>query len=126
MAPTLYDYAIDYGLDTMQSEATDIVLCSAEPSTYAEANATYALGRKVFGAGSCFTAVEARSPNGRKIASVAISDGAISADGTAAYWAVIDTVNSRLLAHGNLSAGVAVTNGNSFSLDSFDIGVPGQ
>jgi hypothetical protein len=126
VAATLYDYVLDSGLDALQAEATDIVLLSAEPTSYAEANATYALGRKVFGAGSCFTAAEARTPNGRKVASAAITDGAISADGTAAYWAVIDTVNSRLLAHGSLASGVAVTNGNSFSLDSFDIGIPGQ
>ena len=126
MAATLYDYVLDYGLDTMQQEATDIVLCSAEPTTYAEANATYALGRKVHGAGSCFAAVSARTPNGRKISSEAITDGAISADGDASNWAIIDTVNSRLLSHGSLNATVSVTNGNSFSLDSFDIGIPGQ
>lgn len=126
MAAHLEDRVLDNGLTVLDTEATDIVVCSSEPTTYAEANATYALGRKVFGAGGCFGSPAAGSPNGRKVSSVAITDGSITADGTAAWWAAIDTGNTRLLAVGQLAASQAVTNGNTFSLPSFDIRIPSQ
>ncbi len=126
MADNLQDYVLDNGLGVLNTDATDIVICSAEPTNYTEANATYALGRKVHGAGSCFGAPAAGSPNGRKVTSAAITDGSVTADGTASKWAVIDTANTRLLAVGSLASSQGVTNGNSFSLPAFDIRIPGE
>lgn len=126
MADRLEAYVLDNGLTVLEDEATDIVICSQDPASYAEANATYCLGRKVFGAGSCFGSEEDASPNGRLVSSTVITDGAVSASGTATHWAVIDTVNSRLLAVGSLSASLAVTIGQSFSLPSFDVRIPSQ
>jgi len=54
----------------------------------------------------------------------AITDGAVTATGTATHYAIVDTVNSRLLATGSLSASQAVTNGNTFTLTSTTIGIP--
>ena len=45
--------------------------------------------------------------------------------GTATHHAVSDTVNSRLLATGSLSASHVVTSANTFTLAAFDIGIPG-
>ena len=50
--------------------------------------------------------------------------GAIDATGTASHWALVDTGNSRLFAAGALSASQAVTDGNTFTLSAFDIGIP--
>jgi hypothetical protein len=55
----------------------------------------------------------------------AITDGIVTATGTATHWAITDTANSRLLATGSLSASQVVTNGNMFTLGAFDIGIPG-
>ena len=122
----LGDHIIDNGLSRLDTEMTDIVLNSALPTTYAEANATYALGRKVFGAGGCFGAPSAAAPNGRQVASTAITDGAIATNGTASHWSAIDTVNARLGAAYTLASSQAVVAGNSFSLPSFTVRQPNQ
>jgi hypothetical protein len=54
----------------------------------------------------------------------AFTDGAVTANGTAAFYALTDPGNSRLLATGSLSASQAVTSGNTFSIASFKIGIP--
>jgi hypothetical protein len=122
----LGDDVLDNGLTRLDTLATDIVICSALPTTYAEANATFALGRKVFGAGGCFGAPAAATPNGRKVTSAAITDGAVATSGTASHWGAIDTVNTRLGAAYTLASSQAVTAGNSFAIPAFDVRVPNQ
>lgn len=114
----------DNGLSVLDTEATHIYICSQEPSTYTQAITTYGLGNKNFGAGGCFGAPGARTPSGRKVSSVAVTDGSVTATGTATHWAVVDSANSRLLAAGPLASSQAVTNGNTFTLPTFDIGIP--
>lgn len=126
MANVLADRVLDLGLNVLDTEATHIYICSADPTTYTEATSTYALGNKNFGAGNAFGAPAAGSPNGRKVTSVAITDGSVTGTGTAAKWAVTDNTNSRLLANGSLSASQAVTSGNTFTLAAFDIRIPNQ
>lgn len=120
--PFLNDRVLDNGLSALTSEANKLTICSAEPATFAEANATYALGSKV---SPTVGSPGARAPSGRKVTVSAITDGAVSATGTASHWALVDTVNSRLLAANSLSASQAVTNGNAFTLAAFDVGIPG-
>jgi len=121
----LNDRVLDNGLQVLDTEADKILICNAEPATFTAANATNALGSKTFAAGAAFGSPAARSPSGRKVTSVAISDGTVSTTGTASHWAAVDTVNSRLLAASSLSASQAVTAGNVFTLGAFDIGIPG-
>ena len=54
------------------------------------------------------------------------TDGAVTASGNAAKWAVVDSVNSRLLANGSLSVSQPVTSGNTFTLAAFNIRIPNQ
>lgn len=124
MANRLESHVLDYGLDALRSEATDIVVCSAEPADYAQANVDYVLGRKVFGSGSCFGALQDALPHGRKLASAAVVGGAVSKSGTASHWAVIDTVNARLLAVGQPAEPLALLGGGTFALPSFEIMCP--
>ena len=117
---------LDNGLAVLSDNADRIDICSQEPATYTEATSTYSLGFKDHGvAGSSFGAPEARSPSGRKVASTAVTDGAVTGAGTATHYGVSDTANSLLVATNSLSAGQAVTSGNSWSMASFDIGLPG-
>ena len=122
--PSLQSKVLDYGLTVLDTQATHIYICNTEPTTYTQATSTYALGNKNFGAGSVFSAPTDGTPNGRKVASVAITDGSITANGTAAFWAVVDSGNSALLATGNLNSSQVVTNGNQFTLNSFEIRIP--
>ena len=126
MAGKVNDYGLDNGLSGIKSTATHIYICSSEPLSYAEATTTKALGNNNFGAGNVFTGPTARTQNGRKITTVAVTSGTITGSGTATRWAVVDSVNSRLLIDNDLAASQAVTSGNVFSLPAFDFGIPGS
>lgn len=119
--PFINDRVLDNGLTVLNTEANRLDICNTEPTTYAQATGSASLGNKT---SLSVGAPGDRTPNGRKVTVAAITDGTVTATGTASHWAVVDTVNSRLLATGALSATQAVTNGNTFTLGAFDIGIP--
>lgn len=119
--PFVADRVFDNGLTILDTEANRLDICSLEPTTFTAATVTNTLGNKV---GLTVGAPSDRTPTGRRVTVAAITDGTVTADGTASHWAVTDTVNSRLLATGSLAAPQAVTNGNVFTLGAFDIGIP--
>ena len=118
---TLGDRVFDAGLSALDTEANKILVTSQEAGTFTEANATYALGNST---SLSIAAPADRTGGGRKVTVAAISDGSITATGTATHYAIIDTTNSRLLATAALTASQAVTSGNTFTLATFDIGIP--
>lgn len=125
--PFLNDRVLDNGLTVLDTEANRLDVCHTEPTTYAQATATYSVGNKTTLA---IGAPAARVPSGRKVTIAAFTDGVITATSTSAaddaqFWAITDTVNSRLLAAGPLAEAQLVTTGNTFSLQAFDIGNPG-
>lgn len=117
---------LDNGLAVLDTEATHLYICNAEPATFTAASSTNALGNKNWGAGNVFGAPAAAAPNGEKVTSAAITDGTVTTTGTASHWAITDNVNSRLLAAGALAATQGVTSGNTFTLPAFDIRLPNQ
>lgn len=119
--PTLNDRVFDNGLSVLDTEANKITITSQEAATYAEGNATFALGSST---SLSIAAPSDRTGGGREVVVAAISDGSVSVNGTATHYAILDTVNSRLLATGNLNASQAVSAGNTFTLGSFTIGIP--
>lgn len=118
---TLNDRVFDNGLTVLDTEANKILITSQEATTYTEANSTYALGNST---SLSISAPADRTGGGRKVTASAITDGSVTATGTATHYAIVDTVNSRLLATGSLTASQAVTSGNTFTLGTFDIGIP--
>lgn len=118
---SLNDRVFDNGLTVLDTEASHLYVTSQEATTYEGASSTYALGVK---ATPTVSAPAARTPNGRKVTVSAITDGTVSATGTATHYALVDQTNSRLLAAGPLAASQALTSGNTFTLTSFDIGIP--
>ena len=121
MAGYLHDRVFDNGLTVLDTEADKLYICSAQPTTYTEAITTYALGVKNT---PTVSAPGDRSGGGREVTISAITDGSVTASGTATHYALVDQSNSRLLATGSLSASQAVTSGNTFTLTSFKIGIP--
>ena len=117
----LNDRVFDNGLSVLDTEANKILVTSQEAGTYAEANSTYALGNST---SLSIAAPTDRSGGGRKVVVSAISDGSITGTGTVTLYAIVDTGNSRLLATAALTASQSVTNGNTFTLATFDIGIP--
>lgn len=119
--PTLNNRVFDNGLSVLDTEANKITITSQEASTYAEGNATFALGSST---SLSIAAPSDRTGGGREVVVAEVTDGSISVSGTATHYAILDTVNSRLLATGSLSASQAVSAGNTFTLGSFTIGIP--
>jgi hypothetical protein len=118
---TLNDRVFDNGLTILDTEANKIVITSQEATTYTEANATYALGDST---SLSIAAPSDRAAGGREVVVAAITDGSVTATGTASHYAIIDTVNSRLLATSTLTANQAVTSGNTFTLSTVSISIP--
>lgn len=112
------DEAYDACLDEIRTNATALYITSQEATTRTEAVTTYSLGTK---ASPTIAIPSDKAGGGREIVFAAITDGSVTADGTATHWAVVD--GTRLLATGTLSSSQAVTNGNTFTLTSFAIGV---
>lgn len=118
----LADRVYDNGLTVLDTEANRLDITTQEATTYAEATTTYTLGNKT---SLSIGSPGARSGGGREVTVAAITDGTVTGTNTAVYYAVSDTSNTRLLAAGPLSASQAVTSGNTFTLSSFKIGIPG-
>lgn len=118
---TLNDRVFDNGLTVLDTEANAIHVTSQEASTYTAATSTYTLGNST---SLSIAAPSDRTGGGRKVTVAAITDGSVTATGTATHYAIVDTSNSRLLATGSLTASQAVTSGNTFTLATFDIGIP--
>lgn len=118
---SLADRVYDNGLTVLDTEANRLCICNAEPTTFAQANTTFKLGHKDT---PTVSAPAARAGGGREVTVSAITDGTVTADGTASHWALVDTVNSRLLATKALGATQVVTNGNPFTLTSMKVGIP--
>jgi len=123
----LNSLVLDQGLQTIVGSDRRLDICRLEPTTYAQATATYTLANKT---GLTVGAVAAMSsPAGRKVTVPAITDGTVTATSTgtsddAEFWALTDPANSRLLAAGPLSEAKLVVSGNIFTLPAFDIGLP--
>jgi len=122
MAAYLNDRVLDNGLTVLDTEANAIHVCSTQPASYAEV-ATYTLGNKALVAGG-IGAPEARTPSGRKVVVAAITDGTVTTGGTAGFYAIIDSGNSRLLAANSLASSKAIVTGSPWTLEAFDIGIP--
>lgn len=120
--PLIADRVLDNGLAILDTEANRLDICTQEPATYAEATSTYTLGNKT---SLSIGAPAARTPSGRKVTVAGFTDGVVTGSDDATHWAIVDTVNSRLLAAGALSATVSTVGKNVFSLGAFDIGIPG-
>lgn len=111
----------DQGLNYLDTNGTRLDICSQEPTTYAQATSTYTLGNKT---ALNIGAPAAGSPDGRQVTVPAITDGSVTATGTATHWAITNPTGSELLATGALSASQAVTSGNPFTLTSFTVRIP--
>ena len=111
----------DNGLSVLDLEANAIYVTSQQAVSYVDATATSALGNST---SLAIGAPQDRAGGGREVVVTAITDGSVTGTGTATHYAIVDTINSRLLAAGSLSASQAVTTGNTFTLSSVSIGIP--
>jgi hypothetical protein len=118
---SIADRILDNGLTVLDTEANRVDITSAESTTFAEATSSQTLGNKT---SISISAPADRTGGGRKVTLSAISDGTVTGTGSATHYAITDTTNSRLLVTGSLTASQSVTSGNTFSLETLDIGIP--
>lgn len=97
------------------------VVCSAEPTTFTEANATFNLA-EVAMAGSDFTIAngDGAGTTPRKVTMTAKSGVSIGTSGTATHVALVDTVNSLLL-YATTCTSQALTSGNTVNIPAWKI-----
>ena len=117
MGKSVHNDVLDAGLNYIAANADKLTICSAQPTTYAEANATYALGDAV----PSFTGPADGDASGRKLTVDAVSGADVDATGEASHVALLDTAGSKLLYVTTLAEAQNVTAGNTFNLAAWDI-----
>jgi len=118
---TLNNRVFDNGLSVLDLEANEIHVTSQEATDFTGATATYSLGSS---SSLSISAPQDRVAGGREVVVASITDGLISANGDVTHYAIVDTVNSRLLATGEITVPQTVTAGNTFTLSSITVGIP--
>ena len=118
----LHDDVFDNGLLAgLKTPTENLHILSADPELTWGNIATYLLGTK---ATPTVADPSDRSGGGREVVVAAITDGSVSATGTASHFAITDDSATKILATGALSATQGVTSGNTFTLTEFAIGIP--
>lgn len=120
MGKSAHDDMIDGALNILKNNVTRLVICSTQPTTYTEANVTYALA-DVTVDGTDFTLANGDT-SGRKVTVAAQSSILIDASGTAQHIALLDVSNSKLLYVTTCTSQAIVANGtNVANTAAFDI-----
>ena len=118
MAKSAHDDMLDGSLNIIKNNCTRITLCSQQPTTYAEANATYALADVTVDS-TDFTNANGDT-NGRKLTIGAQNAVPVDATGTSNHVALLDVANSKLL-YVTTHTGQALTSGNTVNIGAWDI-----
>jgi len=126
-SPFLDNSIFDDGLNVLRnaslSNDADLHICSEAPTTFFAATDTVTLGNQEDITISA--PADRASGGGREVTVSAITAGTVTGTGTATHYAIVDSENSVLLAVQELDASQVVTDGNTFSLTAFTVGIPG-
>lgn len=120
MAKAAHDDVLDGLLNILKNNATRLTVCSAQPTTYAEGNATYALADVTIDS-SDFTNANGDT-NGRKTTVAQQASVPVDATGTATHIALLDVTNSKLL-YVTTCTSQGLTSGNSVTVPAWDVEV---
>ena len=107
---------IDLALNDIKTNGNLLVVCSAQPASYADAFTNYKLG-SVAMASTDYTLANG-DVSGRKITVAAKAGVPVSVSGTATHVALIDTVNS-ILKHVTTTASTAVAASGTIDVGSY-------
>lgn len=116
MAKTLDDSAIDGALNIVKNGATQLCICSTQPTTYAQATVTYMLALKTGLTSASFTGPADGDVNGRKLTVNATTGTSVTNGGTALFVALCS--GSVLLAVTSCTSQV-LTAGNTVNTPSY-------
>jgi len=122
---------LDYGLEVLVRGTSRLALTSEEPTDYETANdlslgSTYT-PQALIGdlPGLVVGPSNALAEFGRKVTVGPIYYGWVAVEGIASHWCLIDDSKELLLASGVLSDPLSVVVNNAFTLNAFDIILPG-
>ena len=109
MAKFLDNTVYDAALNVVKTTATQLCICSAQPTTYAQATSTYMLALATGLTSGSFTGPATGDVSGRKLTVNAITGTTVTNSGTALYVALcsgsvlllVDTCTSQVLTAGN-------------------------
>lgn len=120
MAKSVHDDVLDSALTLIKNNCTRMTACSAQPTSFADAN----IGGAVFLADVDMAAVDFAVANGdvsgRKITIGQKTGITVDNSGTANHVALLDVPNSRLL-YVTTATAQALTAGNSMTIAAWDI-----
>lgn len=119
MAKWANDSLMDTGLDYVRANCDKMVACSAQPTTYTEANATYALADATMTVETDYTQANGDT-SGRKITVATKTGIAIDTTGTATHIALIKTGDSTLR-YVTTCTSQALTSGGTVDFPAWDI-----
>ena len=92
MAKWQNDTMLDQALSWVKTNTAQVVVCSSQPTTYAQANSSYKLGKASY----TITGSPANYASGRQITVQAASSIAITSAGAMAHIALIKDASSLL------------------------------
>lgn len=104
--PFFHDDVLDNGPKYIKDNCNKVVLCSAEPTTFAEANATFALADVAVATGD-FT-MQNGVTSGRRCSMAAKAAVTVDTPGAATHTAYLDTTTSKLLGQRALASSQAI------------------
>lgn len=115
MAATIHNNVFDAALTVISSNGDEVLILSGAATDYTTAT-TNKLGAK---ASPGYDAI-ADGTSGRKLVLQAISDGSVTATGTASHFAITNGTDTVYVCQ-ELSASQGVTSGNTFTLTACTI-----
>jgi hypothetical protein len=118
MAKWQNDAMLDAGLAYISGNTTQIVVCSQQPATYAEATSTYKLASKTGLSGSSFTGPANGDVSGRKITVNAQTTDNATGTGTGNHVALC---SGSVLLYVTTFTGQVITTGNPVNIAAWDI-----
>lgn len=118
MGKAVHDDVLDGALNIIKNNCTRLTVCTSQPTTYTEGNATFALADVTVDSGD-FTVANGDT-SGRKLTVGAQSAFTVDASGTALHVALLDVTNSKLL-YVTTCTSQALTSGNTVSTPAWDI-----
>ncbi len=119
MAKTVHNDVLDAALNVIKNTCNKMVACSQQPTTYTQANTTYALADVVMSS-TDFTVADG-DVSGRKLTVAAKNSVPVDVQGDPAVIALLDTVNSKLLYTTDEGSVQTIYVGNSINFPTWKI-----
>jgi len=117
MAKSIHNNVLDAALDYIRYNGDEMYICSAEPTSYAEASSTYALASALL-LPSHYT-IDDGDSSGRKVTIAQQSDILVDSTGDATHIAICNGSDTELILVTTCTS-QSLTSGNTVTVPAFD------